>query len=77
MLPAEASPTAVELPEPFVSMVSPTPERPFCAVCLETVDSNPADYQLSELGGGALLKAQEQKRIMYIKYKIIRYYKVI
>ena len=58
MLPsAEASPTPpLDLPELFVGsgMVSPTPERPFCAVCLEMVDSNPADYQLSELGGGLI-----------------------
>eukprot|EP00913_Durusdinium_trenchii_P027622 g25906.t1 len=61
------SPPPPELPELFVgtgagtqSVVSPTPtasagERPFCAVCLETVDSNPSEYQLTELGGGVPL----------------------
>eukprot|EP00435_Cladocopium_sp_Y103_P062887 s878_g24.t1 len=60
------SPPPPELPELFVgtgagtqSVVSPTPgsggDRPFCAVCLETVDSNPAEYQLTELGGGVPL----------------------
>ena len=60
------SPPPPELPELFVgtgagtqSVVSPTPgsggERSFCAVCLETVDSNPADYQMTELGGGVPL----------------------
>ena len=63
---ASPSPPPPELPELFVgtgagtqSVVSPTPgsggERPFCAVCLETVDSNPAEYQLTELGGGVPL----------------------
>ena len=60
------SPPPPELPELFVgtgagtqSVVSPTPgsggDRPFCAVCLETVESNPAEYQLTELGGGVPL----------------------
>ena len=42
------------------SAVSPTPtasgnERSYCAVCFEAVDSNPAEYQLTELGGGVPL----------------------
>ncbi|CAE7930582.1 brap-2 [Symbiodinium necroappetens] len=56
-----------EVPELFIQsgagthgIVSPTPtssgnERSYCAVCFETVDSNPAEYQLTELGGGVPL----------------------
>ena len=56
-----------EVPELFTQtgagthgIVSPTPtgsgnERSYCAVCFETVDSNPAEYQLTELGGGVPL----------------------
>ena len=56
-----------DVPELFIetgpsthSVVSPTPtasgnERSYCAVCFEAVDSNPAEYQLTELGGGVPL----------------------
>ncbi|CAE8650407.1 unnamed protein product, partial [Polarella glacialis] len=43
------------------SVMSPPPtascgnERAFCAVCLESIDPNPAGYQLSEMGGGVPL----------------------
>ncbi|CAJ1459559.1 unnamed protein product [Effrenium voratum] len=62
------SPVSDALPELFLgaagtqsfgdpkSVVSPTlGDRPFCTVCQETVDSNPSEYQLTELGGGVPL----------------------
>eukprot|EP00930_Biecheleria_cincta_P041118 TRINITY_DN28163_c0_g1_i2.p1 TRINITY_DN28163_c0_g1~~TRINITY_DN28163_c0_g1_i2.p1 ORF type:complete len:405 (+),score=70.72 TRINITY_DN28163_c0_g1_i2:205-1419(+) len=30
-------------------------DKPLCTVCLETVDANPSEYQLTELGGGVPL----------------------